>query len=360
MATQVVERAATQATALETFRARLIARRPELNSALAGSGVSPDRFIRAAVTAAQTTPELISDVTFQSFWNACLKACRDGLLPDGRQGAIVPYKKQAVWIPMYRGLLDRFEQSGEYKWITANQHREDDIAWDIWIDEHGQHFLHRPGPGFGKVIDTYAAAITKSGAFFISVVNEPDMNHIRSVSRAKSDDAPWHQWEDQMKLKTALRRLCKLLPMPQPLDELMQHDIEAETEAAPALAAPAPAPARLSRPRGANSALQQFADGPEPQQQPDILDEHQAPATQPEAATGDDTSGTGEASGVPTPPMLLNTAHERGKDAKRQNFARKALPPEYREADRAAEADAWRSGWDGLPLSTTGSGHAGQ
>ena len=50
---------------------------------------------------------------------------------------------------MYRGMLDRFEQSGEYKWVTANIHRDDDIDWDVWVDEHGQHFLHRPGPGMG-------------------------------------------------------------------------------------------------------------------------------------------------------------------------------------------------------------------
>ena len=34
--------------------------------------------------------------------------------------AIVPFKSNAQWIPMYQGLLKKFRQSGECKWITAN------------------------------------------------------------------------------------------------------------------------------------------------------------------------------------------------------------------------------------------------
>jgi recombinational DNA repair protein RecT len=154
--------------------------------------------------------------------------------------------------------------SGEYKWITANLHREDDLAWDIWVDEHGQHFLHRPGPGEGRVIETYAAATTKSGGFFITVITEPDMDHIRSSSRARAEDSPWQQWPDQMRLKSAIRRLTKILPMPQELDDLMQEDAEAAFGNAPAAPLQPTTPVtKLGRPKGAQNSLDQFAGEPE-------------------------------------------------------------------------------------------------
>jgi len=324
MATQVVER--TQSS-IEVFRARLQSRRSELADALADSGISVDRFIRVAVTAAQTTPALLSDCSFQSLWAELLKACNDQLLPDGRQGVIVIFKGRAKWIRMYRGDLDRFEQSGQYEWITANVHRDDDKDWDVWVDERGQHFLHRPGPGQGKVIETYAAAKTKSGGFFLSVVNEQDMDHIRSVSRAKADDAPWQQWTDQMRLKTAIKRLCKMLPMPQPLEEYIQREDNDDGEPG----APTPKP-RAVRARGAQNALEQFAGDGEPE---------------PEGKFGSTRDlDLDEKNGEPVSQVLLDTAQERGRQAKQEGMKRTAMPPEYREPDRTGEALAWRKGWD--------------
>jgi len=334
MSTDVVERGKTQAP-LAALRDKLLTRRVELKAALEGSGIEVDRFIRTAVTAATMQPELVSDVSFQSLWVALLKACRDRLLPDGRQGAIIPYKREAVWVPMYRGLIDRFEQSGEYKWITANVHREDDRAWDVWLDEHGQHFLHRPGPGEGRVIETYAAAITKSGAFFITVMNEVEMQRIRNQSRARAEQSPWNQWSDEMRKKSALRRLCKLLPMPQPLEDLIESENEDESAplapAAPMLAAPKPA----ARARGAAQALDQFAGEPEPPPHEPPIDRE--PIIEPEQQPQDD----------PALLVRIETAHERGRQARKDGMKRTALPGEYREPGRSREGIAWRTGWEG-------------
>jgi recombination protein RecT len=339
---QVVEQ---QGSTIMLFRERLIARRGELEAALEGSGISPDRFIRTAVTAAQIQPDLVADVTFASLWAALMQACRDRLLPDGRQGAIVPFKRQAKWIAMYRGMLDRFEQSGEYKWITANFHRDDDRAFDEWVDEHGQHFLHRPGPREGKIIETYAAATTKSGGFFITVISESEMMRIRNASRARSEDSPWQTWPDQMRLKSALRRLCKILPTPQPLDELMRRDEEDENGDTDAPTAPSPR--AISRARTGGEALQQFADDI------DTTPKTEAGETAkgPEHATEENQPGekTADQPGTATS-VYLETAHERGVEAKRLGHQRRAVPPEYREPSRAAEADAWTKGYDGKPL----------
>jgi recombination protein RecT len=301
------------------FRERLLSRREEIAAALEGQGVSPDRMIRAVVTALQTTPKL-GEVTFVSLWAAALKACRDGLLPDGREGALVPYKGEAVWIPMYRGLINRFERSGQYKWIHAGFHRTRDI-WRIWIDEQGQHFLHEPSAGddSSKVIETYACATTTNGAFFISVVSEGEMKRIRETSRAQREDSPWNKWEEQMKLKTALKRLCKILPMPAPLVEMMEREDENGDGAAE------PGPALPRRPRGAQAALEQFA-------------------------SDDGKSAASEGTAVRDPgTQYIETAYERGKDAKAHGQTRDDIPEEYTARGRGKEAVFWRKGFDGDP-----------
>ena len=338
--TQVMERE-HKPPAIVVLRDRLLERRTELEAALDGSGISVDRFIRTAVTAATMQSELVSDVSFQSLWIALLQACRDRLLPDGRQGVIVPYKRQAKWIPMYQGLLQRFAQSGEYTWVTARVVRDDDKQWDLWIDEKGEHFTHRPGPGRGNVTATYAAAGNPSGGCTVTEIHEEEMQRIRAMSRARGEDSPWNNWTDEMRKKSALRRLCKMLPGP--VDEMITREDEDENEtplapAAPMLSSPKP-PARA---RGAANALDQFAGEIEPpveDREPVMKDEFagHAPPTQvePEQPPQED----------PTMLVRIDTARERGKQARIDGMKSTAVPPEYREPGRSKEAIAWKTGW---------------
>ena len=141
------------------LREKLQERRPELQAAL--TDIDPDHFIRALITAAQINPELQA-CSFQSLWLACMRACRDNLLPDGREGAIAPFKSNAQWIPMYQGLLKKFRASGQCKWITSNVVRQGE-EFSHWIDQDGEHFRHVPGvsDGVAPVELVYAAALTE-------------------------------------------------------------------------------------------------------------------------------------------------------------------------------------------------------
>jgi recombinational DNA repair protein RecT len=334
MSTMVAERPATpqpqkSQSAVAVFRDRLITREDELAVALEGTGITTKRFIRAAVTAVMVEPDLL-ECTFQSLWLALLEACRDQLLPDRRQGAIVAYGREAKWIPMVWGLVNRCQLS------------------------------------------TYACALMKNGAFYITEITEEGMAPIRAMSRARREDAPWNKWPDQMKQKSALKRLCKLLPLPPDIDELMQRD----DDDAPSIAPEAPA-AALPRPRGATEALQQFAGEPEPvelsreheRDHERVADEalgpeHQegvAPAPSPEPEPGRPEADALPQTGAATTEapkvsrVMLETAHERGKAARAEGLQRRALPGEYREPTRGQEAVAWRRGWDGEPLDGSGS-----
>ena len=163
---------------METLRGQLERRKDELQRALP-QHMPPERFIRVVLTAVQINADLLT-VNRQSLWNSCLRAAQDGLLPDGREGAIVPFRDNndrsptkgqsvAQWMPMTYGLLKRFRNSGQFKSITANIVREGD-QFSYWVDETGEHLRHEPASDTGKPIKAYAVAALKGGGAMAKVM----------------------------------------------------------------------------------------------------------------------------------------------------------------------------------------------
>lgn len=324
------------------MRERLEARKGELKAALID--ITPEQFIRAVITSATINPDILA-CTWQSVWIACMQACRVGLLPDGVEGAIVPYKSKATWIPMYQGLLRQFRRSGKFKWVTANVVREGE-EFAHHIDEQGEHFRHVPGDNFdAPIAKIYAMATTKDGGVFVTVMGLAEANKMRNMSRASRDDAPWKVWPEEMYKKTALRRLSKVLPSGR--DIIPEEDL-------PELEAPVAAPPMpIARAPGAAAALDQFSraspassDNPHPVTAVDDARE--------ESEERDlDGSAAATATDDPAPAddhyahFQNVAAYKRGQEAKAAGHARKAIPPEYRESDRTREALCWQSGYDG-------------
>jgi recombination protein RecT len=336
------------------LRDKLMARQGELRAAL--TDVSVESFIRAVMTSVALNPDILG-CNWQSIWNACLRSCRDGLLPDGVDAALVPYKGVCNYIPMYQGLLRRFRRSGNFKWITAGiVHQGEEFSH--YIDQDGEHFKHVPGDDFAApIVKIYALATTKDGGVFVAVMPIEEANKIRAMSKATRDDSPWRMWESEMLKKTALRRLSKMLPSAR--DIISDEPPEAEqtatlvsaTDDLPRITGQQerrPAPTAIgSTPK---AALDHFAgEQPEPEpEQPEPVIEQAKQAPPPDVgAPGKD--------GEPWPPGVtgmsaIGIAHQRGKDARAEGIQRRALPGEYRDAEHQDEAAAWLAGWDGHPM----------
>src|SRR5687768_9095425 len=79
------------------------------------SHISVEKFERVATTAVQTNPDLLNPqkVDRRSLFGALVRAAQDGLLPDGREGAIIPFKGKAAWMPMVAGIMKKVRNSGE-------------------------------------------------------------------------------------------------------------------------------------------------------------------------------------------------------------------------------------------------------
>jgi recombination protein RecT len=318
------------------MRERLDARKDELAKAL--TDVTPDQFIRALMTSAQINPELQA-VTWQSLWIACMQACRDGLLPDGVEGAIIPFKSKATWIPMYQGLLRRFRRSGKFKWVTANVVRAGE-EFLHFVDETGEHFRHVPGDRFdAPIVKIYAMATTKDGGVFVTVMSIDEANKIRNMSRASREDSPWKQWPEEMYKKTALRRLSKVLPSGR---DLLADEELPEDETLP------PAPQLVPRAPGAAAALEQFASSSPTEKSAESTVEDEGG----EQGVIDPTTSDHDPAAVDdhSEQLSIVSAYKAGQEAKAAGHQRKALPGLLRDPSRSKEALAWTSGWAGEPM----------
>jgi recombination protein RecT len=220
---------------LVAFKQHLDERMGELQFALPAH-ITPERFQRVALTALQRNNKLLA-CTKQSLWNACLLAAQDGLLPDGREGAIVPYgtnadgKKQAdiaTWMPMIEGLRKKARNSGEIlNWevhaVRARDHFRFALGDDAFI-EHEPYF----GAGDpGGLIGVYSIATLKDGIKSRDVMTAHDVMKIKAKSSAAK--GPWSDPDffNEMAKKTVARRHYKQLPHSSDLDDIMRRDDEA-------------------------------------------------------------------------------------------------------------------------------------
>lgn len=220
-----------QLAPVDVIRRELTAMQPQFKAALP-SHVSPEKFVRVAMTALQTNPDL-QRADKRTLFGSFTRAAQMGLLPDGREGAVVMFGTTANFMPMIGGVLKLVRNSGELASLDALEvFAGDKFTYRPGID---QVPLHEPDwfGDRGDVIGVYAVAKMKDGAAYVEIMNKAQVEKVRAVSRA-GKSGPWVQWWGEMARKTVLRRLAKRLPMSTDLDDALMEDDEPIMQAAPA------------------------------------------------------------------------------------------------------------------------------
>lgn len=225
--------------ALQILDQQFLDRKAEFQAALP-SNCTVEKFFRIIKTAAIQTPALLS-AERSSLFMAAFKAAQDGLLPDGRESALVIYKikkdgkdiQNVQYMPMIAGVLKKIRNSGELSTLAAHVvYENDEFDYSLGDDEH---IKHKPTMGErGKPICAYARVETKDGAVYREVMSVHDIEKIRMLSSAEkakikypSNKATvWDEHWDEMAKKTVIRRLSKRLPMSSDLETVIQRDDE--------------------------------------------------------------------------------------------------------------------------------------
>lgn len=221
----------------EDLRRQLASLGTELKNALP-SHITPEKFQRVVMTVVNLNPDLMQGDR-RTLLGACMKCAADGLIPDGREAALVIYNtnvakrgEPAKWVkavqymPMVAGLLKRARNSGEISTISANIiYANDDFLIELGDDEK---IVHKPAwaRDRGQMIGVYAIAKLKDGGIQRAILSADDVARIRGASKT-AESGPWKSWPEEMWKKSAIRRLTKYLPMDADVDAIMRRDDEA-------------------------------------------------------------------------------------------------------------------------------------
>lgn len=196
------------------------------------SHIPAERFVAVAKTAIINNP-FLATLDRQSVYQALFQCASDGLMPDGREAAIVPYAGKGKYTPMTAGICKKVRNSGEIGAMDAQSVYAND-QYDAWTDEKGAHFKFVKARGDrGAYTLTFAYALGKDGSVFFEEIDAETMTAIKkqALSKLKPEqqkNSPWSgSFEDEMRRKSALRRLCKYrLPNSSDLNSVFERDDE--------------------------------------------------------------------------------------------------------------------------------------
>lgn len=214
-----------------------IAKREQQFLAVLPEHISPKKFMRVVLTAIQNNGQL-QNADRATLFTSALRAAQDGLLPDGREGALVIYGGKVQWLPMVAGIRKRVRQSGEIATWDAYVVRQKDDFDFAFGDK--PYITHKPSmdPDRGPIIAAYSVATLKSGEISREVMTKAQLDQVKRASKS-SGSGPWKDWEEEMCRKSVLKRHAKSLPMSTEVGEFVRSvdggadPLEAAMSAAP-------------------------------------------------------------------------------------------------------------------------------
>lgn len=189
-----------------------------------------EKFQRVTITAINKNPQLV-EADRLSLLNACVECATDGLLPNGKEAALVIYntkdrqtnlwKKMVRYMPMVAGIYKLAHNSGEFKVFRSELvHKNDVFEYELGFDVTLTHKPALADPG--DVTHAYSVVIMQDGTRDIEVMR---LNEIKDVQGAsKAENGPWDgPFWGEMARKTVIRRHAKRLPLSTDLERVIQN-----------------------------------------------------------------------------------------------------------------------------------------
>jgi recombination protein RecT len=285
----------------------------QFEAALMGSGISAKKFARVILTAIALNPDLVN-CNRRSLMNAAMKAASDGLVPDGHDGALVPFDGIVTWMPMVAGVRKKVRRTGEVtSWDVTAVFAKDFFDFELGDDPFIKHKPYMPGPPspqaegedmqaynrrvrehihHGELTFVYSVAKLKGGDKSRDVMSRAEVELVRDTYARKSKKGEfspaWRKSFPEMAKKTLARRHAKQLPMSSDIMSLLSRDddlYDIERERAGRIQAPRVLDDRLELLAGVDSETGEF---------PDTEDGGASTPPLPQgAAPDDDASGVG-------------------------------------------------------------------
>lgn len=190
--------------------------------------MTPEKQIQIVATMVYKTPKL-AQCDPASIVAAVMEASELGLSLSRSAGEawLVPYWNSKARVnecqfqPGYKGLVKLAYQSNKVAMIDARPVFKGDVFRFAYTPD--LEFYHEPRGQSKTLASAYAYAKLSTGERLIRVLDADEVERVRL--RSKSADAgPWQTDYVEMALKTAVRRLCKMLPKSEDLIRAIEAD----------------------------------------------------------------------------------------------------------------------------------------
>jgi len=289
-----------------------------------------ERFKRVVMTAIQNNGQLLN-CDRKSLFLACVQASQDGLLPDGRDGALVPFKGSVRWMPMIGGIRKKVRNSGEIStWDVQAVYENDEFEFEFGDDPF---IKHKPTlKDRGELIAVYSIATLKDGEKSRDIMGIDDVEKIRKLSQ--SQKGPWSNptFYAEMAKKTVARRHSKVLPMSTDLDDLIRrdddlYDLKSVSD--------------QNLPNSNQSLAEKMDALADKSQEDDSEIDHDAETGEIEDA---EIEGVQVSENKPDP--KIEEARKKGIESFKNGLSKRAVPTEYREEGLEHLRDAWSQGFE--------------
>jgi len=176
--------------------------------------IDPDRMIRVFVTELKRNPKLL-ECNQLSLMAALMRSSQLGLEPGPLgQCHLVPYGKEVEFQISYKGMIELVRRSGNLKTIDG----ECVFEKDEFSYQKGLHpdLKHVPclDEDRGALKAVYCVVNFNDGGTYFNVLGKAAVMKSKKASKSSgSPHSPWNTWEDEMWLKTAIKKAFKFLPI---------------------------------------------------------------------------------------------------------------------------------------------------
>lgn len=206
----------------------------DLIAASLPKSITPDRLIGVFTMILRSSPELAA-CSQGSLVSAIIQTVQYGLTP-GNIGHChyVPfnnkqkdgsYRKEVQFILGYKGIVELVNRCGKAVILSTEVvYENDDFEYSLGLNPILNHV---PTSGErGQIIGVYCVAknLVANEKIFIYLKKE-DIDKVRKSSKAgQSNYSPWSTWYEEMAKKTAIKRICKLLPISVDVQQKISSD----------------------------------------------------------------------------------------------------------------------------------------
>ena len=214
-----------------TVQIALETQRSEFEAALNGA-IKTDQFMRLCATAWLAGGPQLQKANWPSFVFACVEAAQLGLKPGNILGecyilgAKDKWKGPGLWASLrigYRGMMKLARRGGAVNDMNPEVVYENDDFRETKGTSRGLHHVpwYDPSVGAkepGEIILAYSTARMRDGHVSFHVVERAFIDRAAAKSGKPWEDKASNVWQEHfeaMAMKTAIRRHCKFLPLPE-------------------------------------------------------------------------------------------------------------------------------------------------